>query len=142
MSFINRPPKWVNEGVEPPQEQIEKGFSAGYKPPAAYFNWFWHTTANCIEELQDRAGSTAVEAVIEASGWADGSYTFSDDSIKRTDQAIELVPASAITVEQLEQLQRANIVGVSQDVGSVTFAAFGAVPSVDVPVVFVVRGDL
>ena len=83
-----------------------------------------------------------MEAVIEASGWADGSYTFSDDSIKRTDQAIELVPASAITVEQLEQLQRANIVGVSQDVGSVTFAAFGAVPSVDVPVVFVVRGDL
>lgn len=142
MAFNNSPPRWDNEGIEPPQEQIEKGFSAGYKPPAAYFNWFWNTTSNCIAELQDRAGSTAVEAVIEASEWANGSYTFSDDSIKRTDQAIELVPASTITVEQLEQLQRANIVGVSQAVGSVTFRAFGNVPTINIPVVFVVRGDL
>lgn len=142
MGFANSPPRWNNEGIEPPQEQIEKGFSAGYKPPAAYFNWFWHTTSNCVAELQDRIGSTAVEATIEASGWTDGAYTFSDDAIKRAEQVVELVPAPTITMEQLEQLQLANIVGVSQDVGSVTFKAFGTVPTIDVPVVFVVRGDL
>lgn len=142
MAFNNSPPRWDNEGIEPPQEQIEKGFSAGYKPPAAYFNWFWNTTSNCIVELQDRVGSTAVEAVIEASGWADGVYTFSDEAIKRAEQVVEMVPGANITPDQLRELQRANIVGMSQAVGSVTFRAFGNVPTINIPVVFVVRGDL
>ena len=30
------------------------GFQAGYKPPAAFFNWFWNKTGKCIKELQEK----------------------------------------------------------------------------------------
>lgn len=54
MEFKNLPPDWENEGVEPTEEIKKKGFIAGYKPPAAYFNWFWNKTGVCIKELQDK----------------------------------------------------------------------------------------
>lgn len=50
--FINTPPEWGNEGTEPTAQMKKSGFTAGYKPPAAYFNWFWHKVGACISELQ------------------------------------------------------------------------------------------
>lgn len=52
MKFINTLPEWKNEGAQPQEELLESGFQAGYKPPAAIFNWFWSLAAKCITELQ------------------------------------------------------------------------------------------
>lgn len=54
MDFTNTPLEWKNEGTEPTEEIKEKGFVAGYKPPAAYFNWFWSKVCKCIAELQTK----------------------------------------------------------------------------------------
>ena len=35
---------WRASGTEPPEALKESGFTAGYKPPAAYFNWLFYTT--------------------------------------------------------------------------------------------------
>lgn len=84
MSFTN-PPVWSNQGTEPPEELKTNGFSAGYKPPASYFNWFWNRVSTCIAELQDAAGegsgSVEMKAVtISAAGWeldsASGFYRY------------------------------------------------------------------
>lgn len=57
MSFTNTPPDWVAEGTEPTEEIKATGFVAGYKPPAAYFNWFWTKVSKCIAELQTKLGT-------------------------------------------------------------------------------------
>lgn len=52
MNFEKQVPDWNAEGVEPPVSLKESGFEAGYKPPAAFFNWFWHGVSACLAELQ------------------------------------------------------------------------------------------
>lgn len=54
MEFNNIPPEWENKGNEPTEDIKKQGFLAGYKPPAAYFNWFWNKTGACIKELQEK----------------------------------------------------------------------------------------
>lgn len=53
MKFINTLPEWKNEGVQPQEELLNSGFQAGYRPPAAIFNWFWSKVCKCIRELQN-----------------------------------------------------------------------------------------
>lgn len=55
MEFKNTPPEWTQEGVQPPDEIAkDTGWLAGYKPPASYFNWFFHKCYVCIKELQEK----------------------------------------------------------------------------------------
>lgn len=54
LEFKYTPPEWKNNGTEPDKELKEKGFIAGYKPPAGYFNWFWCLTGKCLKELQEK----------------------------------------------------------------------------------------
>lgn len=54
MNFEKTPPTWNAEGSEPPSSLKTSGFKAGYKPPAAYFNWFWNRVSACLTELQTK----------------------------------------------------------------------------------------
>jgi hypothetical protein len=54
MDFENKTPNWSATGVEPPASMKARGFEAGYKPPASYFNWFWTLVSKCIAELQEK----------------------------------------------------------------------------------------
>lgn len=149
MSFTPAP-SWDNAGVEPTQEHKTNGFSPGYKPPAAYFNWFWHLVGVCIEELQnwannmptDIAGkSIAINHNLLSVGWSEGEYTFEDERIE-ADSYIEFAPQNTATAEQITAIQKANIICKTQVAGSITLEALGEVPTVNVPVVFIIRGDL
>ncbi len=62
MSFKNTPPDWQAEGIEPTPELRKDGFPVGYKPPAAYFNWFWTKVSKCIAELQAKVDENAAAA--------------------------------------------------------------------------------
>jgi len=55
MAFEKTVPQWDAAGTEPPSSLKSSGFTAGYKPPAAYFNWFWHGVSQALTELQDGA---------------------------------------------------------------------------------------
>lgn len=71
MDFTNKAPKWNAQGVEPTAELQEKGFTAGYKPPAAYFNFLFNRYTACLNELQDilaEMGSVSpeLEATVQA----------------------------------------------------------------------------
>lgn len=52
MEFKNTPQPWNNIGVKPTEALIDEGFKAGYKPPAAYFNYLFNNYYKCIDELQ------------------------------------------------------------------------------------------
>lgn len=78
MEFEKKAPDWSAEGIEPPVSLKESGFQAGYKPPAAYFNWFWNRVSACLTELQAKLGfvqKNAALPIVEAIS-ADGiAYT-------------------------------------------------------------------
>ena len=48
MAFEKKVPDWNAAGTEPPESLKESGFTAGYKPPAAYFNWFWNAVSRFL----------------------------------------------------------------------------------------------
>lgn len=54
MIFDNNVPEWKNEGSEPPESLKKDGFTAGYKPPAAYFNWFFNRMQRAVKEIQEK----------------------------------------------------------------------------------------
>lgn len=59
INYTNFPVDWDNEGVMPPQDLIENGFTAGYKPPAEYFNAILNRNALAIRELQNKTADFA-----------------------------------------------------------------------------------
>lgn len=54
MDFEKNVPEWHAEGTEPPTSLKQSGFEAGYKPPAAYFNWFWNRVYACLTEIRNK----------------------------------------------------------------------------------------
>ncbi len=54
INFEETPPSWQASGAEPREELKQEGYQAGYRPPAAYFNWFWSTVSRCLHELQEK----------------------------------------------------------------------------------------
>lgn len=62
LNFTQKSPKWENAGAEPTEELKKKGFTAGYKPPASYFNWFWNRVSNCMKEIQEKLGTVEEHA--------------------------------------------------------------------------------
>ena len=45
-------PDWQAVGAEPPASLKNSGFLSGYKPPAAYFNWFWSKVSRLLSQLR------------------------------------------------------------------------------------------
>lgn len=54
MDFEKNVPDWSATGTEPPESLKQSGFEAGYKPPAAYFNWFWNRVSACLAEIREK----------------------------------------------------------------------------------------
>lgn len=65
MKFKNTPPIWEETGVEPTEELQKKGFLAGYKPPAAYFNYLFNRIVTCIKEVQTNLSNVENTADID-----------------------------------------------------------------------------
>jgi hypothetical protein len=84
--------------------------------------------------------STSATATLLASSWADKSYTLSVSGVTATSNQ-EILPSLNITKEQLEALQAANIQDGGQASGKITLKAFGDVPTVDIPIRVILRGD-
>lgn len=79
IEFTNKPIKWTNEGTAPSEDLKTNGFQAGYKPPAAVFNNQWHTTGECIEELQTKVSGVDDKKVDKADGKSLSTNDYTDD---------------------------------------------------------------
>ncbi|MBF2345438.1 hypothetical protein IA806_02520 [Listeria seeligeri] len=47
--------RWEAAGTKPPDSTLENGWLAGTKPPADWFNWFFNSTYQALNEIQDLA---------------------------------------------------------------------------------------
>lgn len=84
--------------------------------------------------------ATIVTATLAANGWANGVYILTVDGVTTTSNQ-EILPAVDITAEQLEALQGANIQDGGQAAGNITLKAYGDVPTIDIPIRVIKRGD-
>lgn len=84
--------------------------------------------------------STTVTATLAASSWSGGNYTLSVTGVTATSNQ-EILPATSITAEQLKALQGANIQDGGQSAGKIILKAFGTVPTINIPIRVIVRGD-
>ncbi len=88
------------------------------------------------------AGKSALQtATLYAASWSDDAYALSVSGVA-ANSAVELLPGLDITEDQLDALQSANLQDGGQSAGSITLKAFGDIPSIDLPVRLIVRGDL
>lgn len=88
--------------------------------------------------------STLSEATIPASGWSGESTPYSNTiSVEgvTADNNVELVLPADVTAEQIEGYQTAQILNAAQSEGSLTLYAWGEIPTVDLPMTVIVRGD-
>ena len=95
-----------------------------------------------IDEEITALKSIVCSDTLSVSGWISGSYRWWNDNILNGDQVIELLPGKDITEDQLIALQSANIVEGGQDTGFIKLKAYGEVPTIDIPVTFIIRGDV
>ena len=84
--------------------------------------------------------STTVNMTLYAETWRDGTYTITNDLItSRSNQ--EIIPAVGITVEQYKAMCAAMIADGGQSAGSLTLKALGTVPTVNIPIRVIYRGE-
>lgn len=97
-----------------------------------------------VLEVVDKAVLKSYKEAITllASSWSDNIYTYTNSQISSVDTVVEIYPSKDITTEQLEALQAANIIGGTQSVGSLQLVAKGDVPTVDIPLTIIIRGDV
>lgn len=102
------------------------------------------TGAATLKEARKNLGisSESFDAVLQVGSFDDSKVRiFNYPSVTAT-TVIELVPSSSITLEQFDALQAAKIIGIGQGAGAFIIKCLGDVPTIDIPVVFIVRGDM
>ena len=99
------------------------------------------TRAEAAEKtITDSISSTIVSTTLYAATWNNGTYTITNDLITATSNQ-EIIPGVGITVEQYKAMGAAMIVDNGQTPGSMSFKALGKVPTIDVPIRVIYRGE-
>lgn len=99
-----------------------------------------NSNSDNISALQQTIKTTAKQITLTAASWSSGSYTISDSLITAS-SIQEIIPATSISADQYKALVKASIVATGQSVGAITIKAFGTVPSIDIPVTIIFRGE-
>lgn len=84
--------------------------------------------------------SVTKSILLEASSWSSATYTINDSLITATSNQ-EIIPSQSITADQYKALVKASLVATGQTAGSITIKAFGATPTIDIPVTVIFRGE-
>ena len=99
------------------------------------------TRAEAAEKkIADDMKSTTISTTLYAETWNAGTYTITNDLITSTSNQ-EIVTAVGITEDQYTALSAAMIVDGGQSAGSLTLKALGTVPTIDIPIRIIYRGE-
>lgn len=119
MEFENRAPEWKNEGKEPGEELKEKGFVAGYKPPASYFNWWWNRISRCIKEIINKLEgiSKADVGLDQVDNTADKDKAVSDLTQTELDKKVDKIGGKdQLELDKVENKSSSEILeGMTKD---------------------------
>ena len=93
-----------------------------------------------INALKNTISTTTKSITLSASGWSSGTYTISDNLITNTSNQ-DIIPSPSISADQYKALVKASLVATGQSAGSITIKAFGATPSINIPITVIFRGE-
>jgi len=85
--------------------------------------------------------SITAPVTLTAAGWVDNQQTLSVDGATATN-IIEIAVDKAATLEQEAAFYAAALKDGGQDDGTITLNVSGRIPSVDIPILVIARGDL
>lgn len=85
--------------------------------------------------------STAATVILTAAGWADNQQTISVDGATATN-IIEIAVDKTATLEQEAAFYAAALKDGGQTDGTITLNVSGKVPTMDIPILVIARGDL
>lgn len=83
----------------------------------------------------------SLSITLASNSWSGNEYTVNNSALTGT-SVVELYPSTNITDDQLEILQEANIIGGNQSTGKLKLIAKGEVPTTNIPVTLLIRGDI
>lgn len=113
MDFEKTVPEWNAEGTEPPASLKTSGFQAGYKPPATFFNWFWHGVSECLSEirakLKGHAESTSNPHSVTAAQVGLDKVNNTADSEKHVQYAGEAGSANKVKYELIVRFNGGSV---------------------------------
>ena len=101
-------------------------------------NGLWTEVTPSLISAAKKTITTAVTLV--STSWSSAYYTVSIPGLA-ANANIEIIPATTINSLQLKALQGANLVGVAQASGTFTIYGFGTVPTINIPITVLIRGD-
>ena len=159
--FENTPPKWDAKGTEPSADLQTNGFTAGYKPPAAYFNFLFNKITACITELQAflkgvepdtyATKSTKQSIVIMWGNWTKSDVApFEQTHIVAVGEDIstkniEVILPESITAEEVAAYQSAQILNAKALYDGyntkITLYCYGTQPTINLNATVIIRGD-
>ena len=93
-----------------------------------------------INTLSGNISSVTKVITLETAKWEDKTYTISDALITATSNQ-ELLPPVDVSADQLKILTAAQLVDAGQSAGQMKIKAFGKVPTADVQVRVIFRGE-
>ncbi len=93
-----------------------------------------------IDEISEKLKTQTKVITLEAAKWADSTYTISDKLITATSNQ-EVLPPLNVTADQLKVLSAAQLIDAGQSKGQMKVKALGKVPTADVTVRIIFRGE-
>lgn len=171
MDFINTPQRWENQGVKPTDELAKEGFKAGYKPPAAYFNYLFHNYYECLNELQEAVSNGTSDADLEDlkkkittleetkankpqtlnitiphASWTGSSApytaTITVDALTGAEtEYVEVFVPYEATTEQKTAWAEAGVASGDNKAKQLILEALGEKPGIDIPITLIVREE-
>lgn len=118
-------------------------YSAAYMSPEHCAGESCNTVRYYGGKLQTADGrpiAKTVETTLVATSWREGSYRLNLSEITATSNQ-DILPGVGISTAQLEALQGANLVDDGQGAGYTDLIAHGDVPTIDIPIRVLLRGD-
>ena len=90
--------------------------------------------------------SKLIDVTLTTSGWSGNeapyTYTISNSSITDTNEAVEIAPNNNATNEQLLAYMACGLCGGTISSGKIVLKAFGKKPSINIPIVMIIRGEI
>ena len=90
--------------------------------------------------------SKLIDVTLNSGSWSGSSapysYTISNSSITDTNEAVEIAPNNSASNDQLKSYMLAGLCGGTISSGKVVLKAFGKKPSINIPIVMIIRGEI
>lgn len=87
-----------------------------------------------------------IDVTLNSGSWSGSSapytYTINNSSITDANEAVEIAPNNSASTDQLLAYMNSGLCGGTISAGKIVLKAFGKKPSINIPIVMIIRGEI